>query len=825
MADITSYITGTHEPHTHIAILHGEVLNVALSADTLPDVVTKADEGDYEIHELIEEVFIPYVPFAGDPDVGAQFLQVIMKRLYNVSSIVAILHNPHDGGESFPYIVCAPYARINKEMHKDVVTTFDALCKHRDIPHTCRDLQYLPLTWGVTTYREGTEIDVQIAMDDIPAIILSVRLNNEPIVNKVKMSASQKRNTAIADSILMHSREEIKGDKLKAKELISLISKDRSRDMSYFLSMGKCLYRIFAGDSDGLELWRDASISEMHILCDEYWPTLDTTCTYYRIHTLQYWASKDSPKQYAEWNSTSVRAALEASILKTGGILDIAHVAYRKNPTLFVCNGEEPKDAVFYRFNGTYYKHSGLFDIQGYIVDTVLPEYEDFLKDMTKIMDSNTDNSFREMMDQKIAKCITIIVKLKDDSFQTKVVRILMRLYNKPNFDNIKDSNPNLTAFEDCIFDAERKCIRDGIPEDHMTCSTGYEFRKAWDEYNQLKWEHPDLITIIDNLSLIIPDIEKREVLRREFASFMHASNPLKRGLLINGPTNNGKSQVYSWISKALGTDYCPDAPNNLLYSEDSHPGNATPHIEMIRNARCLVQMEVGDTHTLDEGLYKRVTGCCDKLTYRGLYQKKISSFVPKCKPHTVCNTFPKINGNSQALRTRTIVISTHAKFITEKDLEYEELKNLSEEECDAYMKERGWHWANLQFNEVIDRTYKAFMWMMIQDFINYSGGYNTPNGYQNVPARKLPLVIQKDTIRYFTKSNIYLQFLQAATRPQRDAPGVTTYSLYNAYKKWYGDTINRFGYASMSKLVSELESMSIKHNNDVYSGLVLTYQ
>jgi hypothetical protein len=58
----------------------------------------------------------------------------------------------------------------------------------------------------------------------------------------------------------MYSREEIKGDKIKARELIPLISVDRSVDMFYFLGMGRCLYRIFHGDSEGLDLWREATV-------------------------------------------------------------------------------------------------------------------------------------------------------------------------------------------------------------------------------------------------------------------------------------------------------------------------------------------------------------------------------------------------------------------------------------------------------------------------------------------------------------------------------------------------------------------------------------
>lgn len=877
MVDITDYTVGSNDTHTHVAKIDGDILHLNIEDNgNLMQALASANEDEYEIHELIREVCIPYIIFNGTPDTGAQCLQAIMKRLYNVCSPIAVLSNPSidsegkssekgkapmfsgDNADSskastselkqpqnagnksseFQYIICAPYSRVNRDMLKEIMDTFRALCKYRNIDYEPKFLHYMPLTWNVSSYKEGVEIDNALAFDVDPYIVLSTRLSEEPLASKVKMNSTQSKKAALIDSILMYSREEIKGDKAKAKELVSLISKNRSRDMFYFLAMGRCLYRIFSGDDDGLELWKEASIKEVHPLCDDYWPVLETTCTYYRIHTLQYWAKKDSPKEYAEWNSTSIRAALEASVLATGGILDIGNVAYRKDPTLFICDGDEPKEAIFFKFNGTYYKPCGIFVLQDYLDKEIIPEYEEFLKDLTKVADSNPqqgpESSFTDMMKKKIDKCISIIVKLKSDSFQVSVVRCLMRLYNKPGFDNIRDSNPNLTAFEDCVFDADRKCIRDGIPEDNLTCSTGYEFKEIWNSINTYTdinsgkmggWEHPDVKVVLENLEKIIHDVDTREVLRREFASGLHVSNPLKRGVICQGPTNNGKSALYSWKAKAYGSTYNPDVPNNLFYSEDSHPGNATPQFEMARFARFIDQAEVDDSKILNEALYKRWTSGIDKMTYRALYGRKIKSFTPRSKPHTICNTSPKINGNSAALRTRTIMICLDSKFITEKDIEFEQIRYMSQEERDAFMKENHWYWADTQFDEIIEKTHKAFMWLMIQDFIKYSGGPSTIGGHKNVPAVKLPKSIVEKTVEYFTKSNIFLQFITQATKRATEAPGITTFTLYNAYKKWYSDTINRFGYVGMPKFIEELAALGIKHNTEVYQGRILTYQ
>lgn len=829
MTDVTDYIVGSSDEHTHTVRIGEESSPILLdSPELIRSVLAGSSDNDYEVAELLGEVSIPYVLYNYEPTVGAQCFSAIMKRLYNVCSPIAVLKNPRDN-EEFKYVICAPYSRVNREMLKEVMETFKILCDYRHIEYTPSTIQYLPLTWEVTAFKEGREIDNESAFDDNPSIVLSARLSSESLASKVKMNGTQNKRAALIDSISLYSREEIKSDKIKAIELIPLISKDRSRDMSLFLAMGRCLYRIFQGDSEGLEQWRLASVPQVQSLCDEYYPSLDTTCTYYRIHTLQYWAKKDSPEKYKEWNSISIMAALEASVMATGGHLDIANVAYRKDPTLFICDGDEPKDAVFFMFNGTYYKPCGVFALQNHIDKHLIPEYEDFLRDLSSKVggpSSSEDTSFKEIAQKKIDKCIQIIVKLKSDAFQMNVIKCLMRLYNRPGFDNIRDSNPNLTCFEDCVFDAERKCIRDGIPEDNLTCSTGYAFKEIWNEYNNYTdvngtvsgWNHPHVKSVLDNLHLIISDPDKRDILRRENASLLHGSNPLKRGLIVHGPTNNGKSALYSWIGKALGDTYCPDVPNNLFYSVDAHPGGATPHFEMTRFARLILQSEVDDSMTLNEALFKRWTGGTDKVTYRGLYKSKIRSFTPCSKPVTVCNTFAKINGNSPALRTRTLVLKLDSKFITEKDPEFEQIRDMSQEERTTFMSENRWYWADTQFNETIERTYKAFMWIMIQDYISYS----RTSGHTSVPAKIIPRKILEDTVEYFARSNIFAAFLKASVVRNQGGPGVSTYALYNSYKKWYGDFVNRFGHVNFDKFICELESMGFRHHNEIYHNLSL---
>jgi hypothetical protein len=48
----------------------------------------------------------------------------------------------------------------------------------------------MPLTWEVTAYKEGSDLDVAAAFDDTPSHILSTMISSEPVSTRLKMSAA-----------------------------------------------------------------------------------------------------------------------------------------------------------------------------------------------------------------------------------------------------------------------------------------------------------------------------------------------------------------------------------------------------------------------------------------------------------------------------------------------------------------------------------------------------------------------------------------------------------------------------------------------------------
>lgn len=796
MVDITMYTTDIDE-HDHKAVIEDEVIYLSIPDSDRKIVYESCREGEYLLYEKVDDTTIPHV--LSDSD-NMYYFQYVMKKLYNHTGIIAYIDDE---------IICCPDMRVNMEMLKEIQDTFQSICREKDVGYTPSILKYIPLSGSITCYKDGSEIPIDTAISGNVAIALSSMASIQ-VAGKKKSLISKEKKNAICDSILLSGSSK-SSDRNKAKDLISMISLDRSRDMHHFLSIGRCLYNIYKGESEGLELWKSATVEQRYSLCEDYWPKIGTTSTRYTIRYLQYCAQGDSPDLYRKWNSVSVRVAIEESVLATGGILDVATAGYRIDPTLYVSEGNNYTESAVYKFNSTYYAESSENDMRNYIDKKLIREYKVFLKELAKTVDETPDNSVKVMLQSKMDNTIKIISRLKDPAYQLNVIKVMVRLYNIPNFTKIKNSNRNIVVFEDCIFDTEKREMRRGIPEDYMTISTGYMFKEEWETYD---WDHDLVQLVITNIEKIIHDHDKRDWFWDTFCRRLKGYNPDKRGIIMYGYNNNAKSNLCTLISKAFGPIYFPDIPSNLLYSEDTHPGAATPQWQMVAYARLIAMTEVSDSHVLNEGNYKKITGSTDSITYRGLYSKRIESFIPACIPITVCNSLPKMNGNSAALRNRIVLLKLDSKFINENDIEWEDLKNMSEDERKAYMKDNHWFYADGSFNLTIDRIYKAFIWILIQKFIE------APDKSMSVPR-----CIIEDTADYFNKSNIYLQFAKQCIRKDAGAKGISTYMLFSIYKKWYMDNISRFNNIAFPKFIEEMASIHVRPINDIYRGITVIYK
>lgn len=602
---------------------------------------------------------------------------------------------------------------------------------------------------------------------------------------------------------------DLKHKNIKIKEYLNLISRSRfesSKDPNLNISKDiivQSIYNEFNGSLEGLELL--ISIFGYDSLIRSIWNNYiktDHTINMYNIYTIMFYAKLDNEKVFNSYNKMDIDKQLKKCVSTISGDFDIAELIYKINPYIIISAGIKLSKYTLYMFNGTFYEICDDITIIRYILDNICILFERFYTTLDDV--------------DEIKKCCRIISKLKNANGQNSIIKQIVIIFNIPNFESIRDKNPYIFTFKDCIYDAHHMSIRSGIPGDLCTIHTGYTFI---DEYNKYKHNinHDDIQWWINKLKMIIRNEEKYTYLMIEFAARLVGKLEHKRKLILFGLANNGKSVLISALCKVLGPIYAPTVSSTLLYAKDSEPDKASPQMAPLRDARLIVQSEVTDINILNEGLVKRITGN-DQISYRRLFDNEICYFTPHFLPVTVCNTFPKLNGNSPALKERIRVCNLTSKFV-QKD--YMKELNIPEHEYEDYMSSNDIFFIDDNINREIDIRYKALMFILIDIF-------ESRRKLSETIALKNVKPINADTLEFFKVSNVYWQFKEKCIEDQRSKDidstnkTITTINhIYGVFKNWYKDNVKPYGVDSYEKFVREMEYIGYKSSNNLtYYGV-----
>ena len=96
------------------------------------------------------------------------------------------------------------------------------------------------------------------------------------------------------------------------------------------------------------------------------------------------------------------------------------------------------------------------------------------------ILNCEITDKIKKILDKLNIK-IENIDKLLDDNMQ--IIKLLIfNANNKVIFDNIRDNRKELILFENGVYDLENLVFRDGLPEDFITLSCGYDYNPELNE-------------------------------------------------------------------------------------------------------------------------------------------------------------------------------------------------------------------------------------------------------------------------------------------------------------------------------------------------------
>jgi P4 family phage/plasmid primase-like protien len=366
-----------------------------------------------------------------------------------------------------------------------------------------------------------------------------------------------------------------------------------------------------------------------------------------------------------------------------------------------------------------------------------LYEYYDKLKPM-----GEEEHHQNEFMKQVISD---MIKKLETTSFKNSIMEELCSTFylKHRKFEKELDQRPFLIGFENGVYDLEKFEFRDGVPEDHITLSVGYDYSH---EYTRHKKD------VVQFLTDILPNEDDRIFLLKYISTGLCGWNYDEIAVILSGKTRNGKTKLKELIDLTLG-QYFVTFASNLLTTPLPPPNSPVTELMSFKNKRFAMGSEPEADSKINSGFYKFLTGN-ETIVGRELFESK-TSFKPSHKLAILCNNIPAFDNNEdKAVWKRTKCVEFPVTFVDNPTLPNEKM-------IDKTIGEKLKYWKN------------DFMLLLIEYFklFKKDGLNETPN-------------IAKFTMIYRETNDIFLQFLEECT--EKSDRHIHTSTLYEAFKNWF---------------------------------------
>ena len=202
--------------------------------------------------------------------------------------------------------------------------------------------------------------------------------------------------------------------------------------------------------------------------------------------------------------------------------------------------------------------------------------------------------------------CYTVIVKLKDVSYMEKIMKGCKDKFYDSEFNKKINTNLNLVGLNNCVIDLKYQVgdetkimFREGIPDDYITISMGYDlpiergdlpmsYEEVLDHIKdkQIDSEFTQLeLDLDDFFKKVLPYEDVREYTLRFLSSCLSGEVNEHKFYMWTGSGGNGKSLLVKLLQHTLG-DYSKTLDVSYITKERGGSSNASPELEAIKHAR-----------------------------------------------------------------------------------------------------------------------------------------------------------------------------------------------------------------------------------------------
>jgi len=230
-------------------------------------------------------------------------------------------------------------------------------------------------------------------------------------------------------------------------------------------------------------------------------------------------------------------------------------------------------------------------------------------------------------------------------------------------YEKMDSVNPYLIGFENGVYDLEHDEFRNAKPDEYISCTTQYEYKKA------------DPLLKIEAMKIfesIFSDPLEMNYVMKQLSLGLYGGNPQEQFYIWRGSAANGKSLLRDIVQKVLGS-YYDVLDISYLYQNNVIRADApNPIISRKKNVRLVITTEPESSQIIKSSVVKSITGA-DPIQCRGLYSNSFN-YVPKYALVIQTNNEPTFAAFDGGMSRRAIMITFRNKFVENPVLPYERL-------------------------------------------------------------------------------------------------------------------------------------------------------
>ncbi len=374
---------------------------------------------------------------------------------------------------------------------------------------------------------------------------------------------------------------------------------------------------------------------------------------------------KDNPELYQKLfkkPSSTSEHLLQLAISRGGQHVDVAKVFSSLFPGEFKW-ATTKQDPIFYRFSGTIWVRQEddavVYKLLSCHVADAFQEKAAFYREQAE---AEQDLVKKEKLEKQRVTATKVANQLLNMSYLKQVCHAISKHLHGADLLQKMDTNLDLVAFKDGVYNLMSSAFRQGRPEDLLSVCIPFNYPTTGPQQraelltflSQIKPQEDELEYLLDQLSQCLSGRIRKQVVH----------------ILAGQLACNGKSTLLRLVQLAFGGYYC-SMPIAYLTQKSASANAANPIILKLKPARIVGSSEPEEETRFNGSILKGLRGG-DEQEGRALFSNKLVSYYPQLRLFILCNDTPYINGKDKGLKRRITKITFSSQFkesVNEPDL------------------------------------------------------------------------------------------------------------------------------------------------------------